>query len=192
MKSSEKLEILRSIASEGEDGARRFLENYGLEGKFPVNIVELIERVGINIIPYDFSRMEKSEEYAKKVIQKGKILGAVAVNECNIGIFVDQTCHTEELQLALAHEFAYCCLCAKASSHRSHVDFRSDILGEKTVPLKTDIFAECLLMPKRDVKYVHSRLTIPYISSFAKIFGVPENVACSRLKRLGLNYYTST
>lgn len=192
MKTREKLTLLNKFGAMGENGASALLENYGLNTYFPVDIVELITRLGIKIIPYDFSRMEQSEQYAKDVVEKGFILGASTANDDSIGIFYKKDDHINRIRFTLAHELAHCCLHMSPENYESNVDFRTDTIATEGREFDANVFAGELLMPEKELRYAHSNLVKPYLTSLTKIFGVSENVMQARLKYLNLEYEEET
>lgn len=81
LKIAERLSILNAMKPQ------QILENMGVEDQFPIDIAGIIKTLGTKIIPFDFSKMEQSAEYAKYVLQNGRILGAVTATDDAIGIF---------------------------------------------------------------------------------------------------------
>lgn len=174
----------------GEEGAQNLLINHGFDDRFPIDMIGFIQKLNIKVIPYDFSEMERKEEYEADFLKKGNIVGAVVLNDKEIGIFYNTYSSLADTRTILAYEFAYCCLYVGSGCFGSHIDFRSDIFHADRDNVYSDIdaFAGALLMPEKQVRYSHKHLVIPSSSSIANIFGVPQCVAQKRLKHLRLRF----
>jgi len=189
MQTKDRLDCLNSI---GRKGGQALLETFGFNKHFPVDIEGLIKRLGIKVIPFDFSELEQSEEYAADFYKKGNILGAAAANESVIGIFYKKDEHINRIRFTLAHELAHCCLHMTPSNYNTYVDFRTEVKATKGPEYEANVFAGEILMPEDTLRYVHTNLVRPYLGSLAKIFGVSETVMKARLEYLNLDYKESS
>lgn len=185
LKTAERLAILNAM------NPQLILENIGVEDQFPIDIAGIIKALGIKILPYDFSKMEQSAEYAKYVLQNGRILGAVTATDDAIGIFYKKDDRPNRIRFTLAHELGYCCLHMRPYSYNSHVDYRTSEKAQEGMEYDANVFAGELLMPEDAVVYAQKNLVIPYLRSLSKIFGVSDVVMKARLDYLGLKYISN-
>lgn len=182
LKTAERLSILNAMKPQ------QILENIGVEDQFPIDIAGIIKTLGIKIIPFDFSKMEQSAEYAKYVLQNGRILGAVTATDDAIGIFYKKDDRPNRIRFTLAHELAHCCLHMRPDNYISHVDYRTSEKAQDGMEDDANVFAGELLMPEDAVVYAQKNLVAPYLSSLSKIFGVSDAVMKARLDYLDLKY----
>ena len=97
MNIKEKLRLLR------QSTPNDLLYKFDLGNVFPVDIMKLLEKLDIKVIPYDFSNLEKND-YKNQVIEKGIILGAAVHSGDRIGLFYRQDDSEKRKRFTLAHE----------------------------------------------------------------------------------------
>lgn len=182
MKTAERLTLLNAM------NPQQILENMGVEDQFPIDIAGIIKTLGIKIIPYDFTEMEQRAEFAKYVLQNGRILGAVTATDDAIGIFYKKDDRPNRIRFTLAHELAHCCLHMRPDNYISHVDYRTSEKAQVGMEYDANVFAGELLMPEDAVVYAQKNLLVPYLRSLSKIFGVSDAVMKARLDYLDLKY----
>lgn len=181
MKTKEKLEILNKMTPE------TILDRFWPENLIPVDINKLIQILGIKIIPYNFSKLEKSEKYYENYLEKGVILGAITTTENDIGIFYKYDYSSERIRFVLARELAHCCLHI-TSENDEYIDYKTNELSIEGNELEANIFASKLLIPEKELRYAQKNLIAPYLDSLIRIFNVPESVMIKRLQTLNLKY----
>ena len=158
--------------------AADILRETGQENSIPVNLNEILHKLGISAIAMDFSNIESMmPEY-------GHILGAMlTTKEGNTAIFYssDQTRMPDHrYRFTIAHELGHCCIDGKGE----HIEFRRDVDADNESERKANIFAGELLIPLHQLEQVSRELFLPTLKNLAAVFEVSETVMLARLKHL--------
>lgn len=156
---------------------------FALDNKFPINIRELLNKLDIKVIPYDFSNLEKNL-YKNQVMERGVILGAVVSTKDEIGIFYRKDDPEVRIRFTLAHELAHCCL--HPDDVKEHIEFRNDSKNPDAKEYEANVFAGELLIPEEPLKYAITNLINPKIEYLTEIFGVSAHVMQARLDYLDI------
>lgn len=159
------------------------LKEYSISLIPPINITLLMERIGIEEIPFDFSELEKVMGY-----EKDEVIGAVFAKNDSLGIFYRASDTLNRKRFTLAHEIAHCCLDTDSLKIK-HIELRSSQTENLPKEYFANVFAGELLIPKPSLERIHSKFLIaPPLSAIAKIFNVSTTVMEARLKYLNLKY----
>lgn len=164
------------------------LEIYNMNIAPPIDLAQLLQKIGISTIVKDFSEME-----ASKGMDHGSILGAAISNGDNLTIFYRQKDNFHRRKFTIAHELAHCCLhCPENRS--SHIQYRLKPfvnLTEKELEKEREanIFAGELLIPEDILMKYYKQMIVPSLTSLAEIFDVSTSVMAARLDYLNLAYY---
>lgn len=180
MHTSEKIQMLN------ESTPKELLAKFDLGNEFPIDIRKLLSELEIVVIPYDFSSLEKSDEYSQEVIKNGNILGAVVPTDDKIGIFYRKFDSEKRIRFTLAHELAHCCLHIDPNNYSEHIEFRNTLFDKSTHEVAANIFAGELLIPEEPLLYALDNLITPTINILSQIFGVSNNVMKARLEYLDI------
>ncbi len=151
--------------------------------KYPIDISEILFRMNIRVLPYDFS---KYDQYDGE-----KILGAVVADESNLALLYRKGESKNRNRFTLAHEIAHCCLAHLEEETMPFVEYRHDGVIVDNKEYKANIFAGELLIPLRELrKFLDNEYpnSIPFSSHLAEIFAVSINVMEERLKHLKIPY----
>ncbi len=172
--------ILKEIQGSTPD---ELLLKYGICMAPPIQVDELMAKIGISVIEQDFREVEEISGF-----DVGSILGAAISNGNDIGIFYKEGMTQKTLRFTIAHEFAHCCLDCK-QDEISHLEFRMDKSESDDKELKANEFAGRLLVPEKTLRQVYKKFLVPSLSALADIFEVPVNVMRERLEFLKLPYF---
>lgn len=175
-------EILRKLQGKN---ANELLKEYGMEERTPIEIEELLKKIGIEIIPADFSGIEEKVGYTP-----GEILGATLITNEDVTIFYRKESSDNRIRFTIAHELAHCCI-------------HTDRLKETNIQLRqnsnqnpeeqaANIFAGELLIPQKNLIKYYTELIVPSLKTLAEIFMVSTSVMAARLEWLNLPYYKDT
>lgn len=159
-----------------------FLKNYPHGNKFPINIVELAEKLGIKVIEKDLSSLKK-----------GNIYGALLDTNGDKVIVIEESLSKEKKNFTIAHEIGHSVI------HNKDKDlyYKDKSLRNTIEETEADDFAAEVLLPESVVQklwqIVESYSSIPSverrefaINKFVKTFGVTRKVVEYRLEKLGL------
>lgn len=168
---------------------QELLNEYNIDINPPVDIAELLNKIGISTIAQDFSEIE---EMMHK--EKGSILGAAFSNGDDLAIFYKKSDTIHRKKFTIAHELAHCCMhCPKDES--SHIEFRVEpFLHEMSIDelrkeKEANIFAGKILIPVESLQTQYDKMLVPSLSNLAKIFDVSTSVMAARLDYLDLPYF---
>lgn len=197
-KMSTTLEKLKGKTSE------EILSIYGEKDKYPIDIVEIAKKAGIQLGSIDFTKLEKKDSFKDIVSKRGHILGAVTFDGEAINIIYHNALHDEDDDLefknlsdvdkkdkllrrqrfTIAHEIAHCCL--NIDEGEPHIEYRTDQKDYKSEKERNaNIFAGELLMPKDSIEDLCGILNNKVSLSFlADIFKVSRHVMQARLEYL--------
>lgn len=168
--------------------ASELLKEYKMDTTPPINISDLIEKLGIYTIATEFDEIEEAQK-----IEYGSILGATFSNGEDLNIFYKKSDSFHRKKFTIAHELGHCCYdCPNNES--SHIEYRLHPFSNLTkIDLekerKANIFAGELLIPYNSLKEQYSKMIIPSLSELSKIFDVSTSVMAARLDYLKLSYY---
>lgn len=171
--------ILKNI--QGKNAAE-LLEKYNISLEPPINLSELLKKIGISTMGVDFSEIETKVNY-----ESGRILGAAISKGDNLTIFYRKEDTENRQRFTIAHELAHCCLHSK-NLEQNHVELRENEKNKNQREKDADIFAGELLIPIESLNNVYNKLLIPSLSSLAQIFKVSSNVMAARLDYLSMPY----
>ena len=172
-------QTLRKLQGES---ARGLLEKYQVSSEPPINIDELAEKIGITVIPKDFSDIERKVDIAT-----GTILGATVSHGEDVSIFFRENDTENRRRFTIAHEIAHCCLHTE-NLIEYHVELRNNAIATSGREYEANIFAGELLIPERTLRKICSMFIMPSLSSLTEIFKVSSAVMSARLDYLNIQY----
>lgn len=173
--------------------AETILEKFGETNKHPVNIEKILQKLGIESTPIDFSLIENANK--ELVERRGHILGAVTLSESDVHIYYSSNPEYPETRkrFTLAHELAHCCLNPEVIGTQGHIEFRFDEANLNDMnEVMANRFAGKLLVPKDELIKVYDEMIVPLSDVLAKEFNVGRHVMEARLKDLELPFYSPT
>ena len=156
-----------------ERKAKEIIKKTGLLST-PTKVVAIARLYGFDV--YNLDNIDDTDILAMTGVDKrypsGKIIALNSKKSKN------------EKRYAIAHELGHYILAGSPKNGYAHIN---SLLKYNEKERDALIFASALLMPKDDVKRVIKKsLYLSKVTYIAKVFGVPEEVAEVRLKRLGL------
>lgn len=193
--------------------AEELLAEYWPENTVPVDIKEILNRIGISYQKDDFKVLSDAE-YIKKMADKrgGKLLGVVFADKDFLNIFYKQnkcegmseselTSAQNRARFTLAHELAHCVNNTHEVESGNYdglfLDFRfsddKDIIdidtykNEHKLEYEANIFAGEILIPKNKLLEILTEMPEISINLLKDYFKVSENAMKGRLKYLGIN-----
>ena len=173
----EKLKELNGLSAE------KILSKCGQMENVPVDLDDIINKLGIYKYPTTFENIEKVEN-------RGKISGLVLLNNDNdIGIFYKEDDPMVYKRMIIAHELGHCCLHGEILKDGYIEFFHNDKNNNDSQEQEATIFASRLLIPKKQLKKIHKKLLKPSIEGLAEIFQVPKKLMKMRLQELELLHY---
>lgn len=177
--------ILKKIRNKQPD---ELLKEYGIDTTPPIDISKLLEKIGISSIAKDFSNIEKIEGR-----EQGSILGAAFSYGEYLTIFYRKTDSFHRKKFTIAHELAHCCFDCP-NDEATHIEYRTESHGnvnedEIEKENRANIFAGELLIPKKELLDICSKMIIPSLTALSKIFDVSIAVMAARLDHLNVYYY---
>lgn len=155
---------------------------------YPVDIQAILDKLGVNYAPMDFSELESQNPDVIKI--RGSILGAVTVVGDVVNIYYSKDSTENRKRFTLAHELAHCCLHAPDLRDRGHIEFRLDTNSPTLREEAANIFAGQLLIPEKPLIEIYKQLLIPASDVIANEFKVSTHVMEARLTYLGLGFYS--
>lgn len=173
----EMCKIIKNLQGKTAD---ELLREVNMEQDLPIDIVELLGRLGISSVPMNFENITKD-----RTVDARKILGAVVSNGSNLAIFYDNTASLNRKRFTMAHELAHCCLHIDPEAP-FHIEWRTDEKDKNPKEKATDIFAGELLIPANKLQEVYDKLLVPYVETLAELFAVSKEVMKARLEYLGM------
>ena len=81
-----------------------FLKIYDIPLEPPIQISQLLQRIGVSTLGIDFTQIEKDAGY-----EYGRILGAAISKGDNLTIFYRKQDSKNRQRFTIAHELAHCC-----------------------------------------------------------------------------------
>lgn len=166
--------------------AETIIERYGDHNAYAIDIVKILNNIGIKFEPRDFSNIEV-DHLKNTVKERGSVLGAVMADPKHLTIYYRKDAGMNETRFTLAHELGHCCKTMKTTDD-FHIDFRFDEKSTEPNEVEANIFAGELLIPTNKLLEVYEKLGITSLSKLAEKFIVSTNVMKARLEYLGLPY----
>ena len=155
----------------------------------PVNIENILDKLGIKYDAMDFSDIESKVPDIIK--NRGEILGAVTLIDDDVFIYYSKKNKSKNrTRFTLAHELAHCCLNAGSLENKGHIEFRFDEKSDDMNEKAANIFAGQLLIPKEPLLEKYNNMIVPVSDVLANEFNVSTNVMEARLSYLGLPFYS--
>lgn len=159
------------------------LKEFGNPNEIPINLYELLEKIGISALPMDFSVLEKK-------LNKGHILGLVLSTPKNAVIYYSENDTLNRQRFTIAHELGHICQHLKPDTNDyPYIDWRIEEEANNEIEKIANNFAGELLIPLHKLKEIYLSMSLPTSKDLANYFGVSINVMEERLKRLGVSYY---
>lgn len=153
-------------------------------GVFPVDVAQICYKMGIRLMPFDFSQIEMQANREEKKYESGDILGAIVANGNDLAILYKKDDLVNSRRFTIAHEIAHSCLHMEPDS-AFHVEFRRALRDGSENEKEANAFARRLLIPSDvlrgmlgETRRVEPK-TVPMLSS---LFMVSEDVMQERLK----------
>lgn len=175
--------------------ATQLLKDYGMDSCMPINLDELVEKIGIKVYEVNFaSKITSFDDEGTTNKEKEKILSDILGMLVTVGdsivVFLKEGLKQHGRRFTIAHEIAHCCL-NDGDINDVHVEFRhalfsSDSKNKKEIA--ANIFAGELLMPENLVRKYCADFVVPEIKAVANAFKVSVPVASERLNYLGITY----
>ncbi|MBQ3543574.1 MAG: ImmA/IrrE family metallo-endopeptidase [Lachnospiraceae bacterium] len=167
----------------------------GQENRIPIDIMDIIFKLGIILNETDFTEIEQSQDFECC----GNILGAVYTEGDDLNICYQKQSGEIKLKsqiehrkrFTLAHELAHCCLDMNPDAQDYHLEFRTDQLqSDNKKEYNANVFAGQLLIPTKSLLSVYYRLEVPSLEFLANLFNVSKKVMIARLNYLKLPFFS--
>lgn len=149
-----------------------------------VDLDVIFETYGIKRIPMTFEDIE--EKYLQKGL--GDVAGLIVLSGNDVGIFYKRTDSITQKRFTIAHELGHCCLHSDIVED-GYIEFRDCPTSSDKIEKEADSFANELLMPEQQIRYILKRLLKPSLRALATIFQVRVSVMRKRLIHLGISFY---
>lgn len=162
--------------------AQEIIEIYGND-ELPVDMESIAKRIGIQVMPVDFTDIEESVELAP-----GTILGATVADGEKVCIYYRGSDCDNRKKFTIAHEIAHCCLHTDTLIEQ-HIELRGNETNQYGREYEANVFAGELLISESKLKEICKRLLVPALSALCDIFEVSANVMAARLDYLKMPYY---
>lgn len=172
--------ILKNIQGRS---ANELLEICGISYEPPIDIDSLASKLGISIMPVDFSIIEKEAD-----VPTGYILGATISQDNNVNILYRENNTENRRRFTIAHEIAHCSLHTDNLIDH-HIELRDSYKSDSGKEFEANIYAGELLIPESTLHNIYNQLIVPSLEALAKIFMVSSTVMVARLEYLNLPYY---
>ncbi len=176
-------EILKKIKNKS---AYDLLFEYDIKLEPPIDIGELLSKIGIFTVEVDFTDIEKSEN-----VEYGSILGAAFSDDEDLYILYRRGDTYNRQLFSIAHELGHCCLHSD-DLKINHIEFRNINQTDNIREYSANVFAGELLIPENVLMPIYNKFIIPSLEALSKIFGVSTTVMAARLDYLNLDYYKDT
>mgnify|MGYP002509906246 CR=1 FL=1 len=171
-----------------DKSANDLLLEYEMSLEPPIDIFDLVQKIGITVLSKDFSEIEKIQN-----VKKNSILGAAFSIQEDLAIFYKESDSLHRRNFTIAHELAHCCFDCP-SNEAAHIEYRINSianLDEHQIEKekRANIFAGELLIPEVSLRKIHRKMIIPSLTELARIFDVSTSVMAARLDYLRMPYY---
>lgn len=153
-------------------------------GVFPVDVAQICYKMGIRLMPFDFSRIETQSLRNEKKIQYGDILGAVIAKDNDLAILYKKDDLINNRRFTIAHEIAHSCLHMEADS-ALHIEFRTAPWDGSETECEANAFARRLLIPSDVLRGLigdSERINPKTVSQLSSLFMVSDGVMQERLR----------
>lgn len=163
--------------------ALQVLNKFGDLNSIPINLPNLLKKIGISALPMDFSQLEQK-------LNKKHILGLVLTKKEDAVIYYSKKDTPNRQRFTIAHELGHICSHLKPdSTDYPYIDWRIEGEANNIEEQNANIFAGELLIPLPILKEVYLSLRFPSSKDLASIFGTSVNVMEERLNYLRVSYY---
>lgn len=174
-------EILKKLKGKN---AIELLNDYDISiEKLPIDIPQLLEKIGISTYEQDFSELEDETN-----CEHGYILGAAISKDEKLGIFFKKNESLNRVMYIVAHELGHCCVHTDTLKIE-HIEFKTSVENENEHEEEANRFARELLIPESSLRKQHSKFLIPSLNALSKIYRVSTKVMAERLDELNLSYF---
>ena len=162
-------------------------------GAFPIDVAEICYKMGIHLVPFDFSVLKNGTGYSfiSDSDSQKEILGAIIANGDDLAILYKSDDLVNDRRFTIAHEIAHSCLHMKPDN-QFHIEFLTDSQDEqkKGKEQQADRFARRLLVPADSLWKVIGdsvRVSPKTVSTLSTLFMVSEEVMWTRLQELEIS-----
>lgn len=176
-------EILKKLQGKSPE---QLLKEYKIKLEPPINLDELMEKIGIDVRPANFADIEQKIGY-----KNGDILGATLVDGEDVGIFYRSDVSQNRKRFTIAHELGHCCIHA-SSLKETNIQLRQESEKNSLVEIDASIFAGELLIPRELLEREYDKFLLPSLRALSEIFQVSTSVMGARLDYLNMPYYKDT
>lgn len=162
--------------------ASELLNKYNVSIEPPVDIIGLLNNIGILSIGTDFEKAEMESGY-----EKDSILGATIIDGDDVVIFYRKSDSLNRKRFTVAHELAHCCNDYDTLKN-DHIELRNSEIVLSGKEYDANVFAGKILIPKKSLLNICDKFLIPSLSALSSIFMVSSNVMAARLDYLNISY----
>lgn len=158
-------------------------------GVFPVDVAQICYKMGIRLMPFDFSRIEMQAKRNEQNVEYGDILGAIVAQGNDLAILYKKDDLVNNRRFTIAHEIAHSCLHMEPDS-AFHVEFRTALRDGSENESEANAFARRLLIPSdvlRGMLGETRRVEPKSVSRLSALFMVSEDVMQERLADFEVN-----
>lgn len=163
------------------------LELCNQTNNIPVDLKEMINKLDISCMEYDFSELDCAWQSENGTSEDNPILGALVTNGDEAVIFYKDKFpeDTHRYRFTIAHELAHVCLQHYNIGDSSvHLAFRHEKNANAGQEFDANIFAGQLLIPQHSLERVLKELFFPSLKILADLFAVSTSVMKARLDQL--------
>ena len=166
-------------------------------GAFPIDVAEICYKMGIHLVPFDFSVLKNQTGYSTDAFwrengeERRDILGAIIAKGDDLAILYKSDDLVNDRRFTIAHEIAHSCLHMNPDN-QFHIEFLTDPQDEreKEKEQQADRFARRLLVPADSLWKVIGdtmRVSPKTVSTLSTLFMVSEEVMWTRLQELEIS-----
>lgn len=153
-------------------------------GVFPVDVAQICYKMGIRLMPFDFSQIEMQAKRSEGRIECGDVLGAVVAKDNDLAILYKKDDLVNNRRFTIAHEIAHSCLHMEPDS-AFHIEFRTALRDGNESEKEANAFARRLLIPSdvlRGMLGETRRIEPKAVPMLSSLFMVSEDVMQERLR----------
>ena len=163
--------------------ALQVLNEFGNLNDIPIDLTNLLEKIGISALPMDFTSLEQR-------LNKGHILGLVLTTKDNAVIYYSAKDTPNRQRFTIAHELGHICSHLRPDTNDyPYIDWRIEEEANNEEERIANIFAGELLIPLQLLKEKYLSLKFPSSKDLANIFATSVNVMEKRLNHLCVSYF---
>lgn len=158
-------------------------------GVFPVDVAQICYKMGIRLMPFDFSQIEMQARRSEHRVEFGDVLGAVVARENDLAILYKKDDLVNNRRFTIAHEIAHSCLHMEPDS-AFHIEFRTALRDGSQNEREANAFARSLLIPSDVLRALigqNNRIEPKTVSRLSSMFMVSEEVMQERLADFEVN-----